>query len=146
MHKVTPFLWFNGNAEEAMNYYVSIFPNSKVVSASPMGGVFELDGQRIMTLNGGPEFTFTEAVSLYVDCATQEEVDRYWDKLTVDGGAPGNCGWLKDKYGLSWQIVPSVLWKLMRDPDQAKSGRVVQALMQMTKIDVAGLQAAYNGL
>ncbi len=143
MQKVTPFLWFDGQAEEAMNYYVSIFPNSKIVNTNPMGGMFEIDGQQFMTLNGGPMYKFTEAISLYVNCETQEEVDELWEKLS-SGGEKGRCGWLKDKYGLSWQIIPSALWQLMRDPDQAKSGRVMQAMMQMTKIDIAGLKKAYD--
>jgi predicted 3-demethylubiquinone-9 3-methyltransferase (glyoxalase superfamily) len=143
MQKVTPFLWFDGQAEEAMNYYVSIFPNSKIVNTNPMGGMFEIDGQQFMTLNGGPMYKFTEAISLYVNCEAQEEVDELWEKLSA-GGEKGRCGWLKDKYGLSWQIIPSALWQLMRDPDQAKAGRVMQAMMQMTKIDIAGLKKAYD--
>jgi predicted 3-demethylubiquinone-9 3-methyltransferase (glyoxalase superfamily) len=143
MQKVTPFLWFDGQAEEAMNYYVSIFPNSKIVNTNPMGGMFEIDGQQFMTLNGGPMYKFAEAISLYVNCEAQEEVDELWEKLSA-GGEKGRCGWLKDKYGLSWQIIPSALWQLMRDPDQAKAGRVMQAMMQMTKIDIAGLKKAYD--
>jgi len=144
VQKVTPFLWFDGVAEEAMNYYVSLFPNSKVINSNPMGGMFELDGQQIMTLNGGPMYKFNEAISLYVDCKTQEEVDELWEKLS-EGGSKGQCGWLKDKYGLSWQIIPSALWQLMRDPDQAKSGRVMQAMMGMTKIVIVDLEKAHKG-
>lgn len=155
MQKITPFLWFDNQAEEAMNFYMSIFKNSKVGRVSryddggpgPKGSVmvasFELDGQAFMALNGGPHFKFTEAISLLVNCATQEEVDRLWEKLSV-GGAPGQCGWLKDKYGLSWQIVPTVLGELMSGPDPVKSGRVMQAMMQMTKFDIKALQTAYN--
>ncbi len=108
-----------------------------------MGGVFEISGQQFMTLNGGPLYKFTEAISLYVDCETQEEVDELWEKLST-GGEKGRCGWLKDKYGLSWQIIPSALWQLMRDPDQQKSGRVMQAMMGMTKIEIAELKKAYE--
>jgi predicted 3-demethylubiquinone-9 3-methyltransferase (glyoxalase superfamily) len=143
MQKVTPFLWFDNQAEEAMKYYVSIFPNAKIINTNPMGGVFEISGQQFMTLNGGPLYKFTEAISLYVDCETQEEVDELWEKLST-GGEKGRCGWLKDKYGLSWQIIPSALWQLMRDPDQQKSGRVMQAMMGMTKIEIAELKKAYE--
>jgi predicted 3-demethylubiquinone-9 3-methyltransferase (glyoxalase superfamily) len=154
-HKITPFLWFDSNAEEAMNHYVSIFKNSKIVSVTrngeagpgPAGTVlvcsFELDGQEFSALNGGPMFKFTEAISMVVHCDSQDEVDDYWAKLSA-GGAPGQCGWLKDKFGLSWQIVPRVLIELMQDPDPAKSKRVMQAMMQMTKIDIARLKQAYH--
>ncbi len=155
MQKITPFLWFDNQAEEAMNFYVSIFKNSKVGRVSrygdagpgPKGTVmvatFELDGQAFMALNGGPHFKFTEAISLVVSCTTQDEVDAMWEKLSA-GGAKGQCGWLKDKYGLSWQIVPTALGELMSGPDPAKSGRVMQAMMQMTRIDIAALQQAYD--
>ena len=155
--KITPFLWFDQNAEEAMNHYVSIFKQSKIVSLmrygeagpGPAGAVmlgnFELEGQAFVALNGGPQFKFTEAISLVVDCASQAEVDNLWARLG-EGGAPGRCGWLNDKFGLSWQIVPRALVELLQDPDPAKSGRVMQAMMQMTKIDIAGLQRAYRGL
>lgn len=143
MNKVTPFLWFNNNAQEAMEYYVSLFPRSKVISSNPMGGMFELDGQQIMTLNGGPMYTFTEAISLYVNCESQREVDELWEKLSA-GGEKGKCGWLKDKYGLSWQVIPTKLWELMRDPNPKKSQAVMQAMLQMTKLDIAGLQQAYD--
>ena len=155
--KITPFLCFDQNAEEAMNHYVSIFKQSKIVSLmrygeagpGPAGAVmlgnFELEGQAFVALNGGPQFKFTEAISLVVDCASQTEVDDLWARLG-EGGAPGQCGWLKDKFGLSWQIVPRALVELLQDPDPAKSGRVMQAMMQMTKIDIAGLQREYQGL
>jgi predicted 3-demethylubiquinone-9 3-methyltransferase (glyoxalase superfamily) len=150
MQKITPFLWFDNQAEEAVNFYVSIFNNSEVLNMTPgpdgkvMMAVFQLEGQKFMALNGGPHHKFTEAISLYVDCKTQTEVDELWEKLTADGGEPGPCGWLKDKYGLSWQIIPTALGELMNDPDPAKAQRVVQAMLQMSKIDVATLQAAYD--
>jgi predicted 3-demethylubiquinone-9 3-methyltransferase (glyoxalase superfamily) len=150
MKKITPFLWFDTQAEEAMNLYVSIFKNSKVhnISRGPDGKVFtvsfELNGQEFMGLNAGPQFKFNEAVSFFVDCEDQAEVDYYWDKLTADGGEESMCGWLKDKYGLSWQIIPKALGELMGDPDPVKAQRVMQAMLQMQKIDVAGLQRAYD--
>jgi predicted 3-demethylubiquinone-9 3-methyltransferase (glyoxalase superfamily) len=153
--KITTFLWFDSNAEEAMNHYVSIFRNSKIVNVTrygeagpgPVGtvmvGNFQLEGQEFAALNGGPHFKFTEAISLVVNCDSQEEVDDMWAKLSA-GGAPGQCGWLKDKFGLSWQIVPRVLIELLQDPDPVKSQRVMQAMMQMTKIDIAQLQRAHR--
>jgi predicted 3-demethylubiquinone-9 3-methyltransferase (glyoxalase superfamily) len=156
MPKITPFLWFDSNAEEAVEFYTSIFKNSKIVTLSrygeggpgPAGSVmvasFQLNGQDFLALNGGPLFKFTEAISFVVECETQEEVDYFWDKLS-EGGEPGPCGWLKDKFGLSWQIVPSIIPKLMQDPDTTKTGRVMHAVMQMTKIDIATLQRAYDG-
>src|SRR5450432_2629340 len=156
MQKITPFLWFNDNAEEAMNFYISIFKNSKVVSVSRYGdagpgpkgsvmvGKFEIEGQEFMALNGGPIYKLTPAVSFVVNCETQQEVDDFWEKLTA-GGQPIQCGWLTDKYGVSWQIVPTILGQLMADKDPVKSGRVMKAMLQMIKIDVAGLQRAYNG-
>jgi predicted 3-demethylubiquinone-9 3-methyltransferase (glyoxalase superfamily) len=156
MQKITPFLWFDDQAEEAMNYYVSIFKNSKAGNVTrygdagpgPKGSVmtvsFELEGQPFTALNGGPHFKFTEAISFVVDCATQEEVDELWDKLS-EGGQTQQCGWLKDKFGLSWQIVPSVLMELMQDPDPRKAQRVMEAMLQMTKIDIAQLRQAYAG-
>jgi predicted 3-demethylubiquinone-9 3-methyltransferase (glyoxalase superfamily) len=144
MHRITPFLWFDGNAEEAMNFYVSVFPNAKVLSVSPMTVSFELEGQRFYGLNGGPTYRFTEAVSFFVDCETQQEVDTFWSKLTAGGGQPGQCGWLKDRFGLSWQIVPRALGRLLGDPDRAKAGRVMQAMLTMGKIDLAALQRAYD--
>jgi predicted 3-demethylubiquinone-9 3-methyltransferase (glyoxalase superfamily) len=150
MQKITPFLWFDGKAEEAMQFYVSIFKNSKIVSTMPgpdgkvLTGTFELEGQRFMALNGGPQFKFTEAISLFVNCETQTEVDELWNKLT-QGGAESQCGWLKDKFGLSWQIIPSALGRFLGDKDRAKAGRAMQAMLQMKKIDIAKLQQAYDG-
>jgi predicted 3-demethylubiquinone-9 3-methyltransferase (glyoxalase superfamily) len=153
MPKITPFLWFNDNAEEAMNFYVSVFRNSKVVSVTrygdagpgPKGSVmtasFQLDGQPFTALNGGPQFTFTEAVSFVVHCESQEDVDYFWDALSA-GGRTSQCGWLKDKYGLSWQIVPDAMMALLQHKDPKKAQRVMQALMQMTKIDLARLRQA----
>ena len=153
MPKITPFLWFNDEAEEAANFYVSVFKNSKVKAVTrygdagpgPKGSVMtvnlELDGQEFTALNGGPQFTFTEAVSFVVHCDTQQDVDEYWNKLT-QGGRAVQCGWLKDKYGLSWQIVPKALPRLLQQTDPKKAQRVVQALMTMTKIDVARLEQA----
>jgi len=155
MQKITPFLWFDDKAEEAMNFYVSIFKNSKRGRVSrygeagpgPMGTVmvatFQLEGQDFIALNGGPHFKFTEAISLVVNCETQEEVDGFWEKLS-EGGSRGQCGWLKDKYGLSWQIVPTALGELMSDPDPEKSKRVMQSMLQMKKLDIKGLRQAYQ--
>lgn len=155
MQKITPFLWFDDNAEEAMNFYVSIFENSKIKNVARYGeagpgpkgtvmtGTFELDGQEFMALNGGPHFKFTEAISLFVNCETQEEVDELWEKLS-EGGSKSQCGWLKDKFGLSWQIIPKVLGELMNDPDPVKSQRVMNAMLQMTKIEIKGLRVAYE--
>jgi predicted 3-demethylubiquinone-9 3-methyltransferase (glyoxalase superfamily) len=139
MHKVTPFLWFNNNAQEAMEFYVSIFKNSKILSPNS----FELDGQEFLVLNGGPQFPFTEAISLYINCETQAEVDEFWEKLS-EGGKKGQCGWLKDKFGLSWQVVPSALGKMLGDKDPVKSKRVMDAMLKMTKIDIAELERAYD--
>jgi len=156
MQKITPFLWFDNQAEEAMNFYVSIFKNSKVGKVSrygeagpgPKGTVmsatFQLEGQEFMALNGGPVFRFTEAISFFVDCETQEEVDELWGKLSA-GGQPSKCGWLKDKFGLSWQIIPSALMEMLQDKDSQKSKRVMKAMLQMSKIDIAGLKRAYEG-
>ncbi len=149
MKKITPFLWFDTQAEEAMNFYVSIFKNSKVlgVSRGPDGRTssvnFELEGQEFVGFNAGPEFKFNEAISFFVNCKTQAEVDELWQKLTADGGEESQCGWLKDKFGLSWQIVPERLTELMGDPNPAKAQRVVQAMLKMHKIDIAGLEQAY---
>ncbi|WP_128374634.1 VOC family protein [Streptomyces cavernae] len=157
MQKITTFLWYDGKAEEAAEFYTSLFDDSRIVDVQRYGEAgpgekgsvmtveFELAGQRYVALNGGPEFPFTEAISLQVDCADQEEVDRLWTALTADGGEEGPCGWLKDRYGLSWQIVPRTLTELMRDPDEAKAGRVMQAMLAMKKIDVAELRKAYEG-
>ena len=149
MPTITPFLWFDTRAEEAMNFYASIFERSRVISVNRAGGKvmtveFELEGQKFMALNAGPAFMFNESISFFVGCETQQEIDDYWDKLTADG-APGRCGWLKDKYGLSWQIVPKALGRLLGGSDGAKSKRVMDALMQMNKLDVNALQRAYDG-
>ncbi|GAA2662682.1 MULTISPECIES: VOC family protein [Nonomuraea] len=144
MQKITTYLWFDNQAEEAANHYVSIFPNSRVVEVTPMIVTFEIEGQRFIALNGGPQFTFTEAISLYVDCDTQEEVDELWAKL-VEGGEESQCGWLKDKYGLSWQIIPKALPKLLSDPDPARAERAMQAMLKMSKINVKELEEAANG-
>jgi predicted 3-demethylubiquinone-9 3-methyltransferase (glyoxalase superfamily) len=150
MGKITPFLWFDGKAEEAMNFYVSIFKNSKIVSVSRMGeggfvtgGTFQLDGLEFHALNGGPQFTFTPAISMFVNCETQEEVDELWEKLSA-GGEKGRCGWLKDKYGLSWQIIPSVLGKMLQGKDGGNSKKAFEAMMQMSKIEIKALQQAYQ--
>jgi len=151
MKKITPFLWFDTQAEEAMNFYVSVFKNAKVnnVSRGPDGKAFivafELDGQEFMALNAGPHHKFNEAISMYVDCQDQAAVDYFWNQLTADGGEESMCGWLKDKYGLSWQIVPKQLGELMGDPDPAKAQRVTDAMLKMQKISVADLQKAYDG-
>ena len=156
MHKITPFLWYDTQAEAAANFYCSIFKNSKITSIArygdsgpgPKGSVmtvaFELDGQPFTALNGGPHFKFTEAVSFVVNCETQAEVDHYWDKL-LEGGQPSQCGWLKDKYGPSWQIVPNVLMEMLQDKDPQKSQRVMAAMMKMIKLDIPTLQKAYDG-
>ena len=156
MQKITPFLWFDTQAEEAARFYVSVFPNSKIgtiarygeAGPGPKGSVmtisFELDGVRFTALNGGPHMHINGAVSFVVDCESQAEVDHYWDKLT-DGGEPGQCAWLKDRYGVSWQIVPRRLIELISDPDQAKNQRVMQAMLQMSKIDIAKMEAAAAG-
>jgi predicted 3-demethylubiquinone-9 3-methyltransferase (glyoxalase superfamily) len=162
IQKISPCLWFDDQAEEAVAFYTGIFPNSRVVTISrygeegreihgkPAGTVmavsFELDGQRFTALNGGPMFKFTEAISFQIDCRTQEDVDHYWDALS-DGGDPAaqQCGWLKDRYGVSWQVVPGVLIEMLQDRDPEKSQRVMRAMLQMKKIDIAGLKRAYAG-
>jgi predicted 3-demethylubiquinone-9 3-methyltransferase (glyoxalase superfamily) len=156
MQKITPFLWFNDNAEEAMKFYVSVFKNSKIgrvarygdAGPGPKGTVmtasFQLEGQEFVALNGGPKFKFTEAISFVVNCKTQKEVDELWKKLS-EGGEKGRCGWLKDKFGLSWQIVPTALGKMVSDADPARSQRVMKAMLQMDKLDIAGLKKAYEG-
>ena len=155
MQKIIPFLWFDGKAEEAMNFYTSIFKNSKIVSVTRYGkggpgpagtvmtGTFQLEGQEFMALNGGPQFKFNEALSFFVNCETQEEIDELWNKLS-EGGKKGRCGWLKDKYGLSWQIVPPVLGEMLKDKDPEKSKRVMNALLQMDKLDIKSLRQAYE--
>jgi len=151
MKKITPFLWFEDQAEEAMNFYVSIFKNSTVLGVTPgpngiaQSVTFELEGQEFIALNAGPQFKFNEAISFFVNCETQAEVDELWDKLTAEGGEESMCGWLKDKYGLSWQIIPTALGELMGDPDPEKAGRVVRAMLNMKKIDIQGLRQAYDG-
>lgn len=154
--KITPFLWFNDNAEEAMNFYVSTFKNSKVLTVtrygdagpgpkgSVMSATFELEGQQFYALNGGPHYSFTPAISLFVDCETQTEVDALWNKLLAGGGTPDRCGWLRDRFGLSWQIIPSALGRMLGDKDRAKANRAMQAMLQMDKIEVAKLQEAYD--
>jgi predicted 3-demethylubiquinone-9 3-methyltransferase (glyoxalase superfamily) len=153
MQRITPFLWFDTQAEEAAKLYTSIFPKSKILSTArygdagpgPKGSVmtveFELDGQRMIALNGGPQFKFTEAISLVVDCKDQKEVDHYWSKL-LQGGKESRCGWLEDRYGVSWQIVPTVLGRLLSGPDAKKAKRVMEAMLKMKKIDIAALEAA----
>ncbi len=149
MQKITPFLWFDGKAEEAMNFYISIFKNSKIVSVTPgpngtvMSATFQLDGQEFYALNGGPMFTFSPAISFFVKCETQQEVDELWEKLS-EGGEKSRCGWLKDKYGLSWQVIPTVLGELLQDKDPEKSKRVMEAMLQMDKIDIKTLKQAYE--
>jgi predicted 3-demethylubiquinone-9 3-methyltransferase (glyoxalase superfamily) len=160
MQKITPFLWFDDQAEEAANFYVSIFKNSKIgditryneasakAAGRPKGTVmtiaFQLDGQEFAAINGGPHFKFTEAVSFVVNCETQQEVDTFWEKPS-EGGEESQCGWLKDKYGLSWQVVPTVLSRMLKDKDHEKSQRVMKAMLQMKKIEIAPLQQAYEG-
>jgi predicted 3-demethylubiquinone-9 3-methyltransferase (glyoxalase superfamily) len=156
MQKITPFLWFDGNAEEAANFYTSIFKNSKILNiarygeagpgtkGSAMTVTFELEGQQFIALNGGPHYTFSPAISFFVNCETQAEVDELWEKLTA-GGKAVQCGWLQDKFGVSWQIIPKALMELMGDKDPVKSQRVFKAMLQMTKIDIEGLKRAYRG-
>jgi predicted 3-demethylubiquinone-9 3-methyltransferase (glyoxalase superfamily) len=145
MQKITPFLWFDGKAEEAAKFYVSIFKNSKITASNPMMTSFVLDGQSFIALNGGPQFKFTEAISMFINCEDQAEVDRFWEILLKDGGQESQCGWLKDKYGLSWQVVPKALGVLMGDKDPEKAKRVMQAMLKMKKIDVSLLEKAYRG-
>ena len=156
MQKITPFLWFNGQAEEAMQFYTSVFPHARVgdvmrygdAGPGPKGSVtsctFELEGQAFIALNGGPMFRFSPAISFFVDCATQAEVDVLWERL-ADGGRVQQCGWLQDRFGVSWQIVPTVLGTMLQDKDRVKSSRVMQAMMKMVKLDIAALERAYAG-
>jgi predicted 3-demethylubiquinone-9 3-methyltransferase (glyoxalase superfamily) len=144
MQKIVPFLWFDGKAEEAAKFYVSIFKNSKVVSATPMSVTFELEGQPFYALNGGPQYKFTPAISLFVNCETQQEVDELWSKLSA-GGSDEQCGWLKDKYGLSWQIIPKTLGRLLSDKNAKKANAAMQAMLKMKKIDIKALQQAFDG-
>jgi predicted 3-demethylubiquinone-9 3-methyltransferase (glyoxalase superfamily) len=149
MKKITPFLWYDGKAEEAAKFYVSIFKKSKIQNIRPgpkgsvMGVEFQLEGQDFIALNGGPHFTFSPAISFFVSCKTQEEVDELWDKLSA-GGEKQPCGWLKDKYGVSWQIIPTALGEMLQDKDAGKAQRVMQAMLQMKKIDIKGLKEAYG--
>jgi predicted 3-demethylubiquinone-9 3-methyltransferase (glyoxalase superfamily) len=157
MNKITPFLWFDNNAEEAMNFYTSVFKHSKVGkvtrylegTAVPAGtfmtGTFEIEGQEFVVLNGGPNFKFNESISFVVSCEHQQEVDEYWEKLTADGGQEVQCGWLKDKFGLSWQIIPKVMFELLADKDRKKAQRAMDAMLKMKKLDIAGLQRAAQG-
>ena len=150
MPSITPFLWFDTQAEEAMNFYASVFNRSKVLSVNRAQGKvmsveFELEGQKFMALNAGPMYKFTEAVSFFVACETQLEIDDLWDKLTAEGGSPSRCGWLKDKFGLSWQIIPTALGRLLNDKDPGRAGRVMNAMLQMDKLDIGQLQRAYDG-
>ena len=157
MKKITPCLWFDTRGEEAAAFYTSVFPNSRIIDLArygeagprPAGSVmtvsFELDGQEFVALNGGPEFTFNEAISFQVSCASQDEVDEYWTRLTEGGGETGPCGWLKDRFGVSWQIVPTALPELLGDPDKAKAQRVMAAMLKMSKIDISALEQAAAG-
>ena len=157
MQKISPFLWFDDQAEEAVNFYTSIFKNSKILNVTRYGQVgpgpkdgvmtvaFQLEGQEFMALNGGPHFKFTEAISFVVKCKTQEEVDDLWENLSEGGGEKIQCGWLKDKYGVSWQIVPTILGEMISDPNRAKSQRVMEAMLKMKKIEIEGLKRAYAG-
>ncbi|MBT33233.1 MAG: hypothetical protein CMO01_26525 [Thalassobius sp.] len=152
MQKITPFLWFDGNAEEAMEFYASIFKESKIISKNRLGegqplflGSFKIENQEFMVLNGGPHFTFSPAISFFVNCNSQKEVDKLWEQLSA-GGTKERCGWLKDKFGISWQIIPTALGKLMNDKDPEKVNRVRNAMLQMTKIEIVELQKAYEGL
>ena len=143
--KITPFLWYDGKAEEAARFYTGIFKNSKVLSISPMTTSFRLAGINFIALNGGPMFKFTEAISFFVNCETQAEIDEFWENLTAGGGEKGRCGWLKDKYGVSWQIIPPILGKLLGDKNRIKSQRVLDAMMHMNKLDIQKLKDAYAG-
>ena len=150
MQKITPFLWFDGNAEEAMNFYVSLFKDSKVLGVSRNGdqfftGSFQIEGQEFMVLNGGPQYRFTEATSFFVSCQTQEEVDYFWNTLST-GGEESQCGWLKDRFGLSWQIIPTALGEMLGDPDREKADRALNAMLQMQKIDIATLREAFESV
>jgi predicted 3-demethylubiquinone-9 3-methyltransferase (glyoxalase superfamily) len=158
MPKITPFLWFDTESEQAANFYISVFKNSRIVSVTHYGSVgprpagmvmtvdFELDGQPFVALNGGTDFTFNEAISLQIDCETQDEVDYFWTSLTDGGGEPGPCGWLKDKFGLSWQVVPKVMQTLLTDPDPDRAQRAVAVMLTMGKLDIAALQRAADGV
>ncbi len=142
MQKITTFLTYDGKASEAAKLYTSIFAGSKITSENPMSVTFELEGQTFIALNGGPSFTFSQGISLFVSCETQEEVDTYWSKLIADGGKEGRCGWCTDRFGVSWQVIPKVLGQLLSDPDRARAKRAIDAMMTMNKIDIAGLKRA----
>ena len=144
MPKITPFLWFENKAEEAARFYISVFGHGKITRTNPMMTSFELEGQAFIGLNGGPKFTFTEAVSFFISCQSQAEVDHFWDRLS-EGGQPQACGWLKDRYGLSWQVVPDALGRLMGDLDPVKAKRTMEAMLKMTKISIADLETAHAG-
>lgn len=158
MNKITPFLWFDDNVSEAVELYTSVFPDAQLTNVARYGDVgpgtpgsiltatIVIDGQEIILLNGGPQYHFTEAISLSVRADSQDEIDSLWEKLTANGGEPGQCGWLKDPFGLSWQIVPPILGELMSDPDSEKAGRTMQAMLTMTKLDIAELQRAHDGV
>jgi|SRR5579872_5434333 len=145
MPMITPFLWFDTGAEEAARFYVSVFKNARILSASPMMVAFEIDGQKVLALNGGPHFKLSEAFSFQIDCQDQAEVDYFWEALLGGGGQPSQCGWLKDRFGLSWQVVPAVLPKLLGDPDRARANRAQQAMLKMVKLDIAELEKAAAG-
>lgn len=145
MQKITPFLWFDGNLEEVVNFYVSVFPNARVERVNPRTAAFVIEGQDFLALNGGPQFKFNEAVSFFIRCETQDEIDYFWQHLTADGGNESRCGWLKDRFGLSWQVVPNALSEYLGSPDREKTERVMEAMLKMTKIDIAALQAASLG-
>jgi two-component system sensor histidine kinase QseC len=157
MQKISPSLWFNDNAQEAIDFYLTVFKQGKIVNSSYYGenaplpkgtllaATFQLEGLEFVAINGGPVFSFTEAISFTINCKTQEEVDYYWEKLTADGGKESQCGWLKDKFGLSWQVVPTILNRLIADSDKEKAGRAMQAMMKMKKIDISVLEKAYKG-
>ena len=145
MTSITPFLWFANNVPEAVAFYKAVFPNAKVETVSDLMAVFELEGQRFHALNGGPQYRFTEAVSFFISVETQAEVDYFWSRLTADGGEESRCGWLKDKFGLSWQVIPSALGRYLGDPDRTRANRVMQAMMEMRKIVIADLDRANAG-
>lgn len=142
MTTITPFLWFDGNLQQAVSFYASVFKQARIISTTPMSAEFEIEGQRFMGLNAGPQYKFNEAVSFFISVQTQEEVDYYWDALTADGGAEGQCGWLKDRFGLSWQVVPEALGRLLRDGDRGRVERTMGAMLKMNKLIIADLETA----
>jgi predicted 3-demethylubiquinone-9 3-methyltransferase (glyoxalase superfamily) len=145
MQKITPFLWFDGNPQEVAEFYTSIFENATILAQHPQSVRIQLEGQEIIVFNGGPHFSLTPATSLFVSCATQTEIDELWEKLLEGGGKPSRCGWLQDKYGLSWQLIPPILVAYLQDQDRTKAGRVMDAMLQMNKLDIATLERAYLG-